>query len=269
MSTKYSEPVPTTSDRRLIQTLDDDRAGLNARITAARELGNRKVEKAQDSLIAIAQHPNPRLASAARGALDKISQSIIKTTLDERRKTIHLFARDLGVGPRNKGLETLLSNISLPIETQVKAFAIAGHRRFVKGAPHLLRVIAEGDPRLVWAAAYALIELGSRDVTRELIQIAIAQFSEPSHDAAIYTLGFIGDKRAEPILNRIAQDQTRATDHTRSLAIEALPKVSRSRRCFDTIAQALRDPSDEVRTAAQYALRVFEGHSRSRPLRNG
>ncbi len=123
-----------------------------------------------------------------------------------------------------------------------------------RGLPALLGAIRENDELLAWGVAHALAALRSAKATRELLSVVRGPAAQASRKAAIYTLGFLGDRRAVSALARILSGVGREDDELRDLAADALASLIRDRRAFRALMAAHEDASDGVRFAVINAL---------------
>jgi len=249
----FGDPSGLPNDR-LIEILLDANESVLARRAAARVLGIRGVEEAQPALIKLTRDADADLGSAADKALGRISKAIMAVAKKERDTTNRRFAQELKVDSNLNRLIDILRDQGQPSESRIKAFSVAGNLRVFQAVPFIIEGMSEGDPPLAWAAAHALIELGSRQATRPLMNIVRTACNDQSREAAVYTLWFLRDKRAEALLVRVLENSAGEGSHIRSLAAEALGGLSPTVRSRRILSQALLDASEEVSEGARCAL---------------
>jgi HEAT repeat protein len=239
-----------SSDHELIEILGDSRLELATRVEAARVLGARRVESAQRVLLQAKREGDTTLTKAADRALTNIFKGLLQWTQDQRQSRSEALSRSLELESEGELRERFRTESRGSVEDRIKAFEIAGLSRTAGSLPFLIQALSEDDENVVWAAAHAVIDFGSRSATRPLIRLAVTASNRSSRQAAIYALGFLRDKRAEQFLIRILKDLNE-DEHTRSLAAEALGQVSRSSRSRKALLKAVHDSSVEVARSAQ------------------
>jgi len=157
----------------------------------------------------------------------------------------------------------ILQNRSENAERREAAAAILGGLKCRDGVETLIEALAEGQARLSWLCMSALIEIGSRRHGRRLIEIVRGNYPLPARQEAIYTLGHLGDKRAEQVFIQVAGSLDSEEEYTRDMATEALRNTWWRHSTQRALAERLFDPSVSVRYAALCACGMVDSHTLS------
>lgn len=117
-------------------------------------------------------------------------------------------------------------------------------------------------------AARRIGSLGFRRATRPVMRV-VREAAEPGRRAAaLHALWLLGDRRATPLLLRVATDKTASEEEVR-IALEALGAGSMRLPVQRTLANRLGDPSPAVRYSALCAVGAAwaDGRQMGAPLR--
>jgi HEAT repeat protein len=137
-----------------------------------------------------------------------------------------------------------------------------GQLKYRGALPVLFRMATEeAEPGLIWQAFWAIGAIGSRTMTKRLEFIARRSADASRRGGAVVALMQLVDRRARSTLSRVVADGTEL-EKTRGSAAEALGLVRIGSAEVRVLAQALDDPSGEVRFSALCAFAAQCGQLR-------
>lgn len=120
----------------------------------------------------------------------------------------------------------------------------------------LTRMVRDDGRISAWSAATSLGYIGAPSSVPKLIHAAAGSVQKESRRAAIYALGFLGDRRAADVLARTLRNEKESK--VRAEAAEALASCGRhSERALSALIGACKDPSARVRFFAAHALGII------------
>jgi HEAT repeat protein len=156
-------------------------------------------------------------------------------------------------------LVSCLGSKDVPAKVRLAACWIIGHLNYRKALPSLLAIIKEDeDSGVVWEAAKALVNIGSKKVVPGLVKL-LATSSQPERRSTIaWALGSLQDKRASSALTEILSNK-HDLPRVRGHAAEALGQL-KAKRAIRPLLLALRDEAPEVRFWTVYALGQLKSH---------
>jgi HEAT repeat protein len=271
----------------LVAALKHKDPELSVRWAAARALGTIGHKKAVPDLLMVLEDQDPNVRKAAVDALGMIGDSRALSPLLRRMEDGDARVREAAIGalaclgPAVIDLLTFAYETALNREPLVKALgAIADPR----AADVLLEALADRNPAVRREAAWALGEVGAAKAADDLYLRAVVDSERDVRRAATFALAKLGDSRAVaplvPVIDegsfeeRIqaittlgelgSSDATTALIYVledvsisnlpgREAAAAALGKIG-DPRAIEALQQALDDPVNTVREAAQTAL---------------
>jgi HEAT repeat protein len=154
----------------------------------------------------------------------------------------------------------LLLDRNIELQKRIAAASVLGGLRCRAGLDPLVQVLIEGQPNLSNACAHALIEFGSRSVSRRLMRIVRSNYPLAARQEAIYTLWQLGETRCEQLFIRLSGSLDTEEEYTRELATEALGNTAWRLRTQKAIRERLFDPSVSVRYPALCACGLINRH---------
>lgn len=158
--------------------------------------------------------------------------------------------------PTPRQLIELATDKGRPEDERAEAISLLGLLRKGRAATSLVTVLKENRRILSWTAAEALGQIARRTVVAPLLGVLRSRAPGETRQAAIHALGVTGDRRAAGALVKVLQDPSEAAD-VRGEAAEALAGCGlQLLTVLWALADALADPSPEVRFWAAFALGV-------------
>jgi HEAT repeat protein len=245
----------------LLETLDKERWGNEARKQAILTLGEIGNERAIAPIIKFFYNPEVELSQAAAIALGCIGKSAIRPligTLAERASGVDILPQvvEALIYIGEEAVEDLLKALGdvRPETREAAERALIGIR--APAIPHIVLALPKQSLTVQRRMARILGEIGDESAVETLTQLL--RDSDAGVQARIVqALGRIGDKRAAPALLELLQ-KDQADETVRRSAARALGEIGDA-TVVEALVNALNDPI--LRGAAVPALRDLGGHS--------
>lgn len=251
-----SDPPPE-NENRLVERLDgDDR---DARIAAARRLGEKGCKSAVPALIKLLRDDDWRVRDAAAQALGKLKAAAAVPALLEtlrvgrpgpfgnnNNSTVITWAiREIGV----LAIPVLIDALG-DEDWRIRLFAtdVLGEIADSDATNALTEALHDPEWRVRWRAAEALGKVGNTAAVSDLCE-ALRDSTKDVRISAAWALGRIGNEQAVPHLIRLLHERDW---RVRWAAAEALWVIGAAAAPF--LVEVLRDRDDYVRRAAIRAL---------------
>ncbi len=273
--------------RPLVAALNDKGPEPSLRWAAARALGTIGHKKAVPSLLKVLEDRDPNVRKAAVDALGQIGdhralsplvRQLADTSPEVRKAAIEALSRS---GPAVIDLLLLAYQTAWQREAVVKILGTVGDQRV---SDVLLQALTDYSPAVRREAAWALGEIGVVQAADDLYLRATVEGERAVRREASFALAKLGDSRGAALLLqfvdegsfeeriqaitalgelrshngtttliRVLDDISISNLAAREAAAAALGKIG-DRRAIKALQQALEDPVNTVREAAQTAL---------------
>jgi HEAT repeat protein len=179
---------------------------------------------------------------------ERLNPALAELSTRKKREALEKM-RQLGAESASHVIPTLADR-SAPQASREDAAFVLGALRCRDGVAPLIEVLAQGQPSLSSACGSALIEIGSRRGSRELMRIVRGKYPLAARQEAVYTLWWLRETRAEQVFIQLSGSVHLEEEYTRGIATEALGNTVQRPRSQKALRDRLFDPSISVRYSA-------------------